>query len=130
MKDNRQHDLFEKAECQNSGGVASTGHAARTLRDAGMLRVLEKSGDWKEQASLFVSTLGDFKGTAEDLRLIMREKIGDPHHHNAWGGMINGAVRQGYLIKVDMGQMKTPKSHARSTPVYVSRSTWNRNYNN
>jgi hypothetical protein len=61
-------------------------------------------------------------GTAEDARLELTQKRGlpDPEHHNSWGSLILHAKFRKVLIPTGTYRhMKTEKSHARKTEVYV-----------
>jgi hypothetical protein len=93
---------------------------AQAARDEGMSRVAKNSGDWMSKALDAVKALpAGFEGTGEDIRLKIEPRCGKPHHHNATGALIRTAINRGMLRYVAHRQMKTEKSHARSTPVYV-----------
>jgi hypothetical protein len=94
---------------------------ALLARDEALETVIENAGhDWKAKALTLIATMQ--KGTlatGEDLRLAISEKVGDPHHHNAYGALIMNAVRKGFIAPTGRYvRMKTPKSHARATPLY------------
>ncbi len=97
--------------------------SAKAARDAALDHVLGNEGmSWKAEALRRISQLGEWSGTAEALRLkLLQEKLPTPHHHNVWGGLINSAVKRRYLINTGVrDSMRTPRSHARNTPVYRS----------
>jgi len=95
---------------------------AKVLRDEGMDRVLNNSPTWFQHAMRMVDGLRDWTGTGEDLRLYLIPLIGEPHHRNAWGALTAQALRRNYLRPTgERVQMRTLKSHARSTDVYRSR---------
>ena len=84
--------------------------------------VLENAESWSECFRVWCARLpyGD-EVTGEDLRYAAVEVIGEPHHPNAWGGAIAGAIKSGYIHKTgERRQMKDPKSHARTTDVYIT----------
>jgi hypothetical protein len=92
---------------------------AETLRDEGISRVLSHNETWAERARSAINTLRNWEGTGEDLRLAVVAVAGKPKHHNAWGGVVMGAVKQGILTPTgEYRPMVTDKSHARKTPVY------------
>src|SRR5215472_10718968 len=92
---------------------------AKAARDAALERVLWAGGRWKDVALRYISLLRrGWRGTGEQLRLAMlRNGCPFPHHHNAWGAVINRAiVDHGYLRGTGRyAHMETEKSHARRT---------------
>lgn len=93
--------------------------AAAAKRDEELARVLDNAQPWSDRAAAEIKKLKNWTGTAEDLRHALRLIVGEPHHHNAWGGLIMGAVKRRDLIKTgEHRNMKDAKSHARKTPVY------------
>jgi hypothetical protein len=94
---------------------------AVSSRDEAIKTVLENAGhDWKDKALHIIAAMPKgMLATGEDLRLSIADKIGNPHHHNAYGALIMNAVRKGYLMQTGKYvRMRTPKSHARATPLY------------
>ena len=89
-------------------------------RDDGMQQVAENARPYTQQAAELIARINPgTEWTGEDIRIHVESKIGKPHHHNAWGAIINTAVRGKVLVKTGVyRKMKTPKSHARATPVY------------
>ncbi len=88
--------------------------------------MLDNSGPWKERA---VTALSHFvraqangaRFTGEDIRAYVSEKAGPPHHPNAWGGIINAAVRQRLILGTGLTQKpRDPRSHACRKPVYMA----------
>lgn len=62
----------------------------------------------------------DHEFTGEDIRVLLNERGIHPHHSNAWGALIMNAIRNGMLIDTGrVRKMKTPKSHARKTTIYL-----------
>ena len=94
---------------------------ARVARDAALKTVEGTAESGFDRARGLISRLPpNWEGTGEDMRLHIEFMIGSPHHHNAYGALVSQAVRRGYLKKTGRyAQMKTKKSHARETPVYV-----------
>ena len=91
---------------------------AKAQRDTALNQVLGHAGSYVDAASVLICALSG-EVTGEDVRLLVERQIGPPHHHNVWGAIINHALRRGYLQATDRSShMKTPKSHARKTPVY------------
>jgi len=99
--------------------------AAKAARDAALERVTRHSGDWLPQAKLAVSLLRGWEGTAEALRFhLVRTGLEPPHHHNAWGGLINSCMKSGILRPCDPPRyvsMTGVKSHARKSQVLRTR---------
>jgi len=94
--------------------------SAVTERDQALHRVATNSGSWMLDALIAICRIStDSEVTGEDIRLNILERVGMPHHHNAWGALIKSALKQGVLIPTgEYRAMKTRKSHARKTPVY------------
>lgn len=90
-------------------------------RDEGIERALENAGAWKHRSRDLVMDSARLTGlhmTGEDIRKYVVERVGSPHHHNAWGGLIMGLVKRKRLVEVGRIKMRDPRSHARKTPVY------------
>lgn len=89
-------------------------------RDESLERVVANAGDdWRARALDVISRMPNGEVTGEDIRLACLDAGVEPHHHNAWGGVIAGLVRSGQLI--DTGRrraMRASGSHARKTPIY------------
>lgn len=93
---------------------------SRQARDAGIERVLENAGvDWKEAASDYIAGLPHgYRCTGEEIRNACTERGIVPHHPNAWGGLISGAIKSGLLVGTgEYVPMKDKRSHARKTQV-------------
>ena len=92
--------------------------AAKHERDKALVQVEKNAESYPDQAmKVVVKMVGIMTG--EDIRLHVERQIGSPHHHNAWGAIINKALRSGLIHKTGRYvSMKTPKSHARATPEY------------
>lgn len=88
-------------------------------RDKAISQVMGNAGDdWRDEAYRVFRDMPSIM-TGEDFRVACIENGVKPHHHNAWGGIVAGLVRSGYLQ--DTGRtttMKSPGSHARKTTVY------------
>ena len=93
---------------------------AYAARDEALERVSEHAGtDWNSAALNAIRRLKGQEVTGEDIRLYAEPQIGKPPHHNAWGALIRTAKHQNLLVATGRWQpMRTPKSHARPTPVY------------
>ena len=93
---------------------------AALRRDAAFDTVLENAGSWKAQAYDAIASLEPgWSGIGEELRLMLTKKgLPPPHHHNAWGAIVCGAVRMGLLSATgEWRKMQTPNSHARKSQV-------------
>lgn len=97
---------------------------AEIEREVALNRVANNSGSWLEDAmqvivDMCISSPG-IKVTGEDIRLMIENKGIVPHHHNAWGALIRSASMRGLIHHTNTWRsMKTKKSHARKTPVYI-----------
>jgi hypothetical protein len=92
---------------------------AIVARDKGIAKVSEGSPTWIELAHKTIPLYPESTATGEDLKVFLRERIGDPRHHNAYGAMVMGAVRKGILIGTgEFPTMKLKKSHARRNQLY------------
>ena len=89
-------------------------------RDKYLAQVIENSGGWAKLAVTMVGSHNPEKEyTGEDFRTSVEEHIGKPHHSNAWGSVINTALRKGLIEATgEYRKMKAISSHARKTPVY------------
>lgn len=97
--------------------------SARASRDEALERVKRNSGPWFDRALAYIATLETWRGTGEDLRILITNAVGSPHHHNAWGSLTRVAMRRGLIIPT--GQrvaMRGSKSNARKTDVYTSKN--------
>lgn len=96
---------------------------AKVARDEALNRVGDNTGRWMHKALLAVSNLESGAHlTGEDIRLQVRDRVGNPHHHNAWGALIKAAIRADLIKPTGKHRaMQTVKSHARRTPVYYIR---------
>jgi len=98
--------------------------AGRELRDEGIASVSENSMSWHDKAfveALFLRYLDAFPFgfISEDIRQPISDKVGNPHHPNAWGALTMHLEKAGYIRKTgEYRQMRLKSSHARSTPVY------------
>jgi hypothetical protein len=95
---------------------------SKRARDAGIARVLSLNSTWADNLGAWIISLPHgWTGTGEEIRRIYRECGGQlPKHHNAWGGVINGMVRRGVLVRTGKRKhMIASKSHSRTTDVYV-----------
>lgn len=61
---------------------------AREARDAALKRVQEHGGNWQEKATMALRLKVGFKGTAEEIRLLLIDTgLEPPHHHNVPGAL-------------------------------------------
>lgn len=90
-------------------------------RDIALERVEGGAGDWFTDAVNGFPNLplGD-TFTGEDIRRVVIGSLGKPHHHNAFGALVNRLVRLGWIRRTgEYRSMREVRSHARQTPVYV-----------
>lgn len=94
---------------------------ARAARDAALAAVEARAGGWSRAARDAVRQLPIYwEGTGEDIRLhLVKGGLPEPHHHNAWGAVVNVCVRHDWLREIGRRNMRTEKSHARNTPIYA-----------
>lgn len=101
---NEQQDLFGAIQARDSALDQVSGHA----------------GEWMDKALFAVANINTgFELTGEDIRLRVADRVGNPHHHNAWGALIKAALKQKLITPTGKQRaMQTVKSHARKTPLY------------
>ncbi len=88
-------------------------------RDEALDRVGKNAGRFVDAVRQVVPQLVGLEVTGEDIRVECGKLGIRPHHHNAWGAVINSLVREEALIFTGREvHMKTSKSHARRTRVY------------
>jgi hypothetical protein len=97
-------------------------------RDEGIRRVLDNTNPmWRRQyASCVQHWLQQLpvgtEFTGEDLRLCAQPIIGNPHHHNVWGGMasqmIHAWLKANLIKSAGMAAAHAPRAHARIYPAY------------
>jgi len=90
-------------------------------RESALKRVEVSAGDWFKFALASIPSVElPEEFTGEQLRHIITESIGRPHHHNVWGALTMQAVRRGLLFKTGRRtKMQDRRSHARMTDVYT-----------
>lgn len=94
--------------------------SAKVDRDQALDQVAENAGDFMTEAFEFIRKLQPGEYTGEDIRLTCQHWGIEPHHHNAWGALIVKCIKAGVLRNTGRREhMKSPKSHARKTDVYV-----------
>jgi hypothetical protein len=90
------------------------------LRDEGISTVSANAGSWMDMAMLVVKHLPhEWTGMGEDIRVIVCDRIGPPHHQNAWGALTRMARDKQHIERTgEMRKPRDPSSHARMTQVY------------
>lgn len=90
-------------------------------KEKGMARVTRSP--WQQEAHEAMSGLPPgWEGTGQDVRhfLMTDCEMDPPHHPNAWGAMISGAVRNKMLRPTGRYvKAKYVQSHARKLEVYI-----------
>ena len=88
-------------------------------RDAALIRVAKNSEDFFPRALAMIQSLGSWKGTGEDLRILISQEV-TPHSPNAWGSLVRTALRRGMIEPTgERRRMMVRDSHGRSTDVYA-----------
>lgn len=100
--------------------IATNLFQAAELRERAFAQLKNNAGEFTLRALAALRDFPDgFETTGEQIRILLDRRGIRPHHHNAWGALINQAVKQGLLEWTGrMSNMSTIKSHARKTPVY------------
>ena len=91
------------------------------LRDEGLAAVSDNAQPWMDKALALLPQMSFWRHqvTGEDIHLWIEARIGPPHHFNAWGALVNTAVRRGIIEFADCYRKCTsPVRHAHRTPVY------------
>jgi len=93
---------------------------SRNARDEELKIVGDNSREWMVLALEEIANISTkAEVTGEDIQRMIAPKIGQPHHQNVWGALINTAIRRGLLQKTGrIGQMKKKTSHAHNSPLY------------
>jgi hypothetical protein len=89
-------------------------------RDEGIEQVSENAGNFMDEGLDAIRALAFLEITGEFIRRHLEEKGIKPHHVNAWGALINVAVKRKYLIPTERFLKSTsPKNHAHHYRVYL-----------
>jgi hypothetical protein len=92
---------------------------AQAQRELALEVVSHNAGAWMHDAKRWMRLLPAGQWTGEAIRHWLEPRIGQPHHHNAWGAAINAALRAGVIVHTGRYEpMLDPRSHGRRTPVY------------
>lgn len=116
----RQPSLFDGLDGDGLGGDA------KGARDAAFAQIKGRAGPWWSLAwTAALDVAAEHAGqrvTGEDMRrLMLRQGLPKPHHHNTWGVFMRGLIGQILIPTGDLVAMRTKKSHARKTPEYQLR---------
>lgn len=91
------------------------------LRDDALRAVSDNAQPWMDSALALLPQMAreiDWV-TGEEIHLWIEDRIGPPHHYNAWGALINTAIRRRILEGTgSYRKCKSPVRHAHRTPVY------------
>lgn len=108
--------------------VRRSSKAAEAGRDAGIERVLDKAGEWKNRTlaelQMWIAKKlhsGEREITMEQFKLDLLERDPDaaPHHHNCWGAITRTAALAGLIKATETSvRMTTASSHARFAKVW------------
>ena len=92
---------------------------AERLRDEALRVVSDNAQPWMARALELIPVIQNdhYTLTGEEIHLWIEERIGPPHHYNAWGALVNTARRRGLLEKNGQKEAsKTPGRQAQVTP--------------
>ncbi len=97
---------------------------SRWLRDEGIARVLGNNKVFCKRFYEYVEGLPrGWVGNDDDVRKVWPWP--QPTHHNAWGGVWNGAILKGLVVKLPAEvHMKFRQAHARKTHLYERVWNW------
>ena len=100
--------------------------ASRIARDKGIDSVTDNNENWFSRAiaqlEAVIKSFGSTPFSGEDLRMVLGRRIGQPEHPNAWGALLMYAKRHKLVLATEKyAPMKTISSHARRTPLYLSK---------
>jgi hypothetical protein len=93
-------------------------------RDRGIARVSANNAQWMADCFQEVLRMRENARAAscfigEDLRLHLRDVVGSPAHHNAWGALIKSLKHGGVIYQNGLFRnTRTLPSHARLAPCY------------
>ena len=78
------------------------------------------AGTWAQRAmSIILNLTRGWQGTAEDIRYIIEERIGEAPEPNIFGHLIREAKKKQTIITTgEYRPMRDEKANGRSTPVY------------
>ena len=92
---------------------------SRQARDVGLKLVGDNSADFMPLGLMMIAKLAPWTYTGEQIRQQLTAAGIVPHHSNAWGALINTAVRRGLLRPTGRWvPMTAISSHARKTAEY------------
>ena len=93
------------------------------LRDEGIATVSRNErAEWMENAVSLIAELPvGWQGIGAHIRdHVLRNGLGEPHHANVWGALINKATRRKLIERTGrIERSKTPSAHARTCPIIV-----------
>jgi hypothetical protein len=107
MTTDHDEDLFDYA-------------ASEAAKEKALSDVSENNTEWTDIVLAKINTLPQgWSGIGENIRQLCAD-VGPPKHPNAWGAVINTAVRRGALVPTGRWLRMTGRtSHARQSPEYV-----------
>ncbi|HEX8814324.1 MAG TPA: hypothetical protein VF753_02385 [Terriglobales bacterium] len=93
----------------------------RLLRDAGLRSIARNNPEWFRGAILEIHKLPHgWRGLPEQIRPAIEQAVGAPNHPNAYGMLINRAVKRGLLRRTGRRRpMELDTSHGRWTDEYL-----------
>lgn len=95
---------------------------SRAARDHAIAQVTESHGSWVDDAIQALAPLvrSGREMTGEDIRVWLLDQGFPEPHPNAWGGLTIALCKRRVIQDTGrLGQMKSRRSHARRTPIWV-----------
>lgn len=102
--------------------------SARAARDAGMSEAVAHANavhdGWADEAMtalrMYIAAYPKKHFMTEDVREYAYDVLAIPYppHCRAWGGVIAAAAREGLIVRVRIGPVKTPTSHMANASVW------------
>jgi hypothetical protein len=92
----------------------------RLERDLGMGKAFSRDPTWNTEALKIILDLPiGWEGTGQQIRIMVVNQIGEPHHFNVWGALINEAIMKRLLVRTGrQAHARIRASHARRNDVY------------
>lgn len=94
------------------------------MRDEGISRVMENSGEWKHEALAELKKIWldrryeDNEFTFEMLKFPVIKAVGAPHSTSVWGGIAREMRKRGWIREVGTGTAQSVSRHASLVRIY------------
>ncbi len=122
-----QLSLFDNELKSGSGtGVRVSLDYGKQLRDRGISRAVEHAEEveegWQAKALAFMRTYAEthhlFSG--EMVRIESRGVVSEPAHLRAWGAVLVGAAKRGWIKEAGFVKVSNPKAHKTPATLWES----------